>query len=363
MRKTENLKLDDVYESLYDTTDHRRKKVYCPQCGHKTLRNGRRLNAGGYHVFWACTHNMQPRTWRGERHNRKPCDLVIQVPGRDATPNDFGGVLGLMSKIHIPQIKQWLLNNDGEIHARGMKVIYEGPLFDVVRRRVTSSGVGAGLYWKRRTYERDDETLFDPNDNLFSFARSEAAHYVNYKGFQAAYLFDKGKYVELWQQDEDEEKAVFKGARCGKRMQKEIVEFCKAFEVDIPEILMRCKQERARWAAEKRKFQQDLEQHVAPRPLRLEMQHYSGETRQASFCFPHVRPATAARIEALLDEKIPFVGLSGATRTGLTFDEAQKVEDLLGIKYSVNLMRLSYSRHYDIDTAKALAKIISEDQS
>lgn len=353
---TKTLKLNDVYDYLFKTYEGVVKR-YCPQCGHKTLRQGRMHR----HIFWACTYNMQPRTWRGEKHNRKPCDLVIACDDRDATIDDYGGVLGLMSQIHVPQIKQWLLKKDETIHARGMEVIYEGPIFDVVRRR-NDNGVGAGLYWRRQTHDQENTDLFDPNIDMFWFARSEASHYVKFRGFAASYLFGKGKYVELWQQDEKEEDAVFKGKRCGKRMQAKIVEFCKAFEVAIPDILKECKSETDRWAAERKAFEKALVDHVAPAKCRMSMQHYCGERRTASFSFPSVRPSTAALIEDLTKIEIPFQGLIACTRSNLSFVEAQKVEALLGVKYRVSLRRLDYSERFNLDMAKDLAAILAQDQ-
>lgn len=356
------LKLNDVYDYLYKGDNE--VKRYCPQCGHKTLRKGRRYvrGVGERYVFWACTYNMQPRTWRGEKHNRKPCDLVIAFDDRDAEIDDFGGVLGLMSQIHIPQIQQWLLKHDPTIHARGMEVIYEGPIFDVVRRR-NDQGVGVGLYWRRQTHERENEDLFDPNNDMFWFARTEAAHHVEFRGFSASHLFANGKYCELWQQDEKEEDAVFKGKRCGKRMQAKIVDFCKAFEVAIPDILKRCKSETDRWAAERKAFEEELVSHVAPARCRISMQHYCGERRTATFSFPSVRPATAALIQDLTKIDIPFSGLISCTRSALSFDEAMKVESLLGVKYRVSLRKLDYSERFNLDMAKDLAAIIARDDS
>lgn len=359
----QDLKLSDVYDNLYSPAkDYRAAKRYCPQCGHKTLRNGtRRGDRGGFYVFWACTHNMQPRTWRGKRHDRKPCGLILAFDDRDANIEDYGGVLGLMSQIHVPQIEQFLLRKTDSVHAKGMLTIYEGPIFDVVRRRANDSGVGVGLYWKHRTYESDDETLFDPNYDMFDFARSEAAHFVDFRGFKAAYLFDKGDSVELWQQDEKEEEAVFKGGRCNKKMQAEIVEFCRAFEVAIPAILQQCKAEKDRWYREKLEFKSTLDHHVAPARLRMSMQHYCGHRKTATFSFPAVRPKTASEIADFLEITIPFSGLISANKSELSFDEAQQIEQLLGVEYRVSLRKLDWSMRFNIDQALGLAEIIARD--
>lgn len=362
----QQLKLDDVYDNLYKGDSA--VKRYCPQCGHKTLRKGERY-MGQYpnrrtRTIWACTHNMQPRTYRGEKHSRKPCDLVLAFDDRDAKIEDYGGVLGQMSRIHIPPIQSYLLEKRSDVNARGMKILYEGPLFDVVRRRNTESGVGVGLYWKAATYGEDEDDLFDPRNGAFDFARSEAAHYVMYRGFQAAYLLDRDICVELWQQGEDEEKAVFKGARCGKRMEKEIIDFCKAFEVDIPKILGEARDEDNRWKRERQEFKRTMANAVGGSSnLKVSLVHYCGERKTATFDFPSVRPSTAALIQDLTEIPLSLSGLSNATRHQISFDEAQKIERLLGVQYRVSLRALSYHKRFNIDMAVDLAKLIAEDQS
>jgi len=356
MSAAQNLKLKDVYSCLLRGNET--AKRYCPQCGHKTLRKGRRYlyEIRKELVIWACTHNMQPRTHRGKPHNLTPCDLVIAFDDRDAEIDDYGGVLGLMSQIHVPQIQQWLLKNNSDIHARGLDVLYEGPLVDVVRRR-DGDGVGVALFWRGSTWDKDDSSLFTPNNTMFEFARKEACGYVDYQGFKASYLFQEGISFDLWTKDSPEDQKVFKGSTCGKRMAAQIVEFVKGFELAIPKILMECKSEVDRWAAEERDFKATLNQR--PGGLRhMAVRHYCGERRSAALDFGVVRPYQAAQIEDLLKTSITFQGLCSANRIYVSMEEAMEIEKILGVEYRVSLRTIEYGMRFNLDMAMDMAAIL-----
>ena len=347
-------KLNDVYGYLYRGA--KRKTRYCPQCGHKTLRKGRIYQES--HIksftFWACLHNMQPRTYRGTPHGRTPCGLILAFDGAHAEIDDFGGVLGQISRIHVPQIKQWLLKNDPDIHARGMVEIYKGPLFDVVRCR-DHRGVGVKLYWRALTWDREDDNLFHPARDMFDFARSRAAHYVTYKGIPAARLFALGHRQTLWSPGD----TLFGEGNCGKRMQAQIVEFCESFEVDIPSILLECKAENDRWEREERELKAAAARAAGSKLSKLGVVSYCGETRTASIWIQAVRPIQAMEIEELLKDKISVQGLPNASRCSLTTREALAIEELLGVSINVNMNSVcGQQQRYNSDMVSDLAAIV-----
>ncbi|MGE3483521.1 MAG: hypothetical protein AB7L09_02195 [Nitrospira sp.] len=359
---TESTALQLTTKQVWDGVYKGSEKVvrHCPQCGNRTLRLGKHDNGPSFRRYecWVCTHNMQPLTYRGTKHERKPCGLVIAFSDRDAKIEDYGGVLGQMSRITESPIKLWLCQNDDSIIARGMDVLYEGPIVDVVRRR-DSDGISVAMYWRGRTWDQDNN-VFHPNDSMFDFARSEAAEYVSFRGFSAPTLFRKGTFVRLWTKpvkEGDEEKNVFKGPRCGKKMAAEIVSFVKAFEVSIKDLLVQCKSEYDRWAAERKAFLREIIDHVGAVPRGMDMWHYNGQTKLAKFRFDSVRPAQAVLLQDLLQHEIPFFGLQCVDRPQMTVEEAVKVEALLGRKYAVGLGFMQTMR-FNVEMAKDIAKIV-----
>ena len=355
------LGLNQVYDEL-----DRDETFYCPQCKHKTLRKGS-SSAGqdGWrsYVVYGCTHNMKPRTYRGKQPTGKPCDLVIAVAGRDAEISDYYDVLDELALISVPKIERWLLQNSQDIHIKGMETLYQGAYFDLVRRRSTD-GLCAALYWRAQTWDQGGDTL-DPHRAEFYACRSEAAEYVDFRGFNARYLLnDRVDSVPIWRKDEAEEEAVFPFKSLGKRNVAKLVRWCKAFERELPQLMLRCKQEYDRWKRESKSFWQAVIDHVGREPSRIEMLHYSGHTQTVSLRIDGTNLEESIKLRDTFGlEDVTFAALQGTISGGyyLDLETAQRVEQVTGRPFRTHMQSFlgkAFGHRYALQDVLTIAEIL-----
>lgn len=339
---------------------------YCPKCGRKTLCEGRRYQQGGEsitkHRFYACAYNRERNGSRSRRPAGPPCGAIIEVTDRNAEISDYGDVLAKMAKIGVSPIQQWLLENDREVSKRGMEVLYEGVILDVVRRHHNKTGVGVALYWKGQTYEREESTL-DPIDSFHSALRSEAANYVSFGTTSAKELFrDNG--VEIW--NKDNASLPFSGG-LGKKLKEKIVQFAARLERTLPRLFEECQAERRRWEIERGAFK-DAIAAITDEDT-FEVRHYSGETHTIFPVMRHVRPAEALKIAQFLGTEIKLSVLHQGRN--VTPEMAIKIEQLTEQEFTFNinhLFRLNWNeekegkkaRRLYLDEAITIAKILKE---
>jgi hypothetical protein len=266
---------------------------YCPKCGKKKLVADHEWSTSpdgnnGYFKVWKCLHNVPPRRRRYGYTPKKlgpPCGLKIQVEGRNAEIDDYDDILGKLAMIDVPQIQQYLLKEDRTVHKRGIEVIYEGTMVDLVRRR-DGDGVGVGLYWKGATYDEDPDTV-NPLDSGYHNLRTEAAQHVMFMGHGVGFLFHQNGH-NIW--EPGSVTTAFQGKSVGKRMKEKMVRWAASLENEFTSLVARCESEHARWLRERAEFDQQLRNTLGHDHSAVSVRHYCGHRRTAEVT---VRPVTA----------------------------------------------------------------------
>jgi len=331
-------------------------KFYCPKCGKKQLIESNKWTDGCYWRVWKCLHNQQGRySYRSSTKEKgPPCDLIIEAEGRHATIDDYGGILGKLSKINIPQIQQWLLENDQDVHKRGMDVLYQGPLVDVVRRR-NRHGVGVALYWRARTWDEDSDAL-DPFDNGEADAlRSRAANFVEHGGLPIGGLFARNG-MDVWRKDYHD--TIFKDRPYGKGLKKDIVAWAASLEAALPGLIATCESEDQRWTQEGTQFSSSIRQLVMRTGQGgFQMHDYCGNTKTALMHTGYVSARAALEIGQALGISFRLAILSVSPHYA-TPEEAIKIEEVLGRKMTISVSSDLRYRRFTFDEAVEVAKIL-----
>lgn len=349
------------------------QKFYCPKCGKKKLVSAYGYVGDGYHRYWRCEHNMEPKSWRGRRdwdkEKNPPCGLEIKVPGRNAEIDDYGTVIDKMANIAVPQIQQWLLKHDSDVRKKGIEVLYEGEFLDLVRRTDAGhGGLGVAIYWRAATWDRDPD-IHNPTAIENDALRAESSQHITFRGFNVAYLFD-GHSV-IWQKGEDQHDAVFKGKTLGKKLKAKLVSFAQAVEANYEKLLAKAKSESARWVEEKKAFKHAIEQVALADgrgrfPVRVD--HYCGETQTAKVRLDMVTAEQAIQVKKILGVDIQLemsfgnlhkrVSPETAVRLSALLKEDPKVKDIrFNIEEFVYGGWRSDTRRVTLDEALALSKV------
>jgi len=335
---------------------------YCPKCGKKKLKAESSYRSD-YNRIWKCWHNVPPTRRRYGSTPKKlgpPCGLIIKVEDRDAEIDDYDDVLGKLAMIDVPQIQQYLLKEDRDVHKRGIEVIYEGTMVDLVRRR-DSGGVGVALYWKAATYEQEVPDVINPFSSAYGALRSEAANHVMFRGRGVGHLFHNNGY-EIW--DKDNESLPFTGKDVGKRMRADMVSWADALEKGFDLLATRCKNEAWRWDEEQRRFEQTLRNTLPSTDQHLvRLQHYSGASQTAKLAVAAVTARQALEISKLLDRPVELQVLSQGPP--VSPEKAIEIQSLVSQTMTFDLNRdhfqASYGKtlhRFTIDEAVALARIM-----
>jgi hypothetical protein len=332
----------------------RKDKFYCPKCGKKQLIEDHEWTRGGYFRTWKCLHNQPTRRRyysKATAPKGDPCGLVIKVEGRNAEIDDYGGVLGKLAQVNVPQIQQWLLKYDQDVHKRGLEILYQGPLVDVVRRR-DKSGVGVGLYWRGRTWDEDPDILNPLNAPSL---RARAASYVTHRGHAIGGLFNRNG-TNVWHKDDDSR--IFGARSYGKKLKADIVAWATSLEQALPGIIATCKSEDERWTIEQTQFSSTVRQlvmHSGQGGFRLA--DYSGHTKTALMQMPPISPQAALKIGQALGVSFRLALLS-VNPHYVTPEEAIKIEAVLDRKIVVSISGDLRRRRFTLDEATEVAKIL-----
>lgn len=338
------------------------KYFYCPKCGNKKLIKESEWHSGGYWRTWVCKHNAKSTRYRygaPKKEKGPPCGVVIKASGRDAEIEDFHGVLGKMARINVPPIQTYLLEHDRDVHKRGLEVLYQGPLVDVVRRRHNDDGVGVALYWRKRTWDSEDDDLIDPCGTAYEALRSRAAHYIEFKGLALNYIF-AGNGSVIWEKESTD---PFPKGGLGKRTKAAIVEWVKGLEGAIPALLKQAKEEVCRWVKEKEFFQQELSRLTGGKTSTVRLHDYDGGKLTAQIVTRAVTPKELFDICKLLDYELTVPFTLGRTR-GVSLEMAIKLEETFGKKIELDSNRMFSGHHPNVmrrvtlDEARAIAGIL-----
>lgn len=309
---------------------------YCPKCGHKKLVSDHDYSGHGYYRVWVCLHNVPPGRRRYSSEPKKPlgppCGLKIKVDGRDAGIDDYDDILAKLATINVPQVQQWMLQHQRNIHKKGLEVLYEGPLVDLVRCN-DGDGVGVGLWWRGATWDTG-AGLTNPIEGSNNALRSEAAQYVMFRGLSCSTLFARNG-ADIWEPGGDDA-AVFKGKTLGKKLKERLVRFTVALERELPELIRRCKEERQRWLDEQARYEEAL--NLYGRYGGVTLSHYCGETKLGRVNVRQVRPAEAKAIEALLGIEIELNSLS-VHPVVVSVDKAIEIEKIVGTNLAFDVSR------------------------
>lgn len=333
---------------------------YCPKCGKKKLIAQRSWSSGGYFRWWKCMFNQPGRTWRSKKPDGPPCELEIRVEGRDAEIDDWDSVLGKLAQINVPQVQQWLLKHDRDVHKRGLEVLYEGTIVDLVRRR-DARGVGVALYWRADTWDTDEDVI-NPMSSDYDALRTESAQYIDFKGFNVQYLFAENGQT-IWSPNEEPETAVFKGKSVGKRLGKKLVEFTKALEVSIAGLLKKATSEQARWNSEQVAFKAALE-GICDRRL-VSLSHYNGNDGTGQIAVGMATPQQVVEINRQLGKSIKLSVEIGTFSKRLEPEKVVELTAILGKTPTYNISTIfagswrSPAERLTLDQAKTLARIMS----
>lgn len=318
------------------------EKFYCPECGKKKLVVDHQYHGNGYHRVYRCTYNEPPSTWRGRRNwnseENPPCKLVIKSPldkngnGRDAEIEDYGlaNPLSALSNARVPQIQQWLLTNDSDVRKKGIEVLYEGTMLDLVRR-TDGCGLGVAIYWRSATWDAScaKNPLHRDNDAL----RAESSGYLDFQGMRLNYLFTG--HPVIWQKGEVLQDAVFKGKTLGKKLKAKLISFAKGVEANYDKLLTKAKSEHDRWNAEAKNFREKLDAvwpkyaaRYGHRPP-VYIDHYCGETATAKVSLAKVTATQAVEIERVLGIKIKVDFSLGDHGREVTPETAVRLSELI----------------------------------
>ena len=312
------------------------KTYYCPKCGHKKLVSDHAYSGNGYYRIWVCLHNVPPERRRYSSKPRKelgpPCGLKIKAEGRDANIDDYDDLLGKLATIGVPEVQQWMLQHKRSIHKKGLEVLYQGPLVDLVRCN-DGDGVGVGLWWRGATWDTG-AGLINPTEGSNNALRSEAAQYVMFRGFSCSTLFARNG-ADIWKPGDDTA-AVFKGKSLGKKLKERLVRFAIALEQELPELIKLCKSERQRWVNEQARYEEALS--LYGRYGGVTLSHYCGERKTGRINVRQVRPAEAKAMEELLGFEIKLDALS-VHPSQVSPDQAIEIERIVGADLSFNVSR------------------------
>jgi len=346
----------DLYE--LDLT----KTYYCPKCGRKKLCSGRRWQEIGQHDrydFYGCTYNRPGKTYRAKMPSGPPCGLIIEIADRDATLDDYNDVLGRLAQINVPEIQQWLLKNKTNINKRGMEVLYEGTLVDVIRRR-DSAGVGVALYWRAETWDDDPDTL-NPFSTINGALRSNAAHYVMFRGTPVGPQFQTNG-TDVWASGNDAQ--VFTGA-LGKKLKAKIVEWAAALEKELPSLIEQCRAEDARWKAEEAHLKSAIGEIVSSGHFHIS--DYRGNTKTGGIWLRSVSPEEALSISRALNCEFKLNALVVAPHS-VSIEKAIELGKVMAptkLSFDINFLFKPYysrrdvpQRRLNLDEAVAVVKIL-----
>jgi hypothetical protein len=312
------------------------KTYYCPKCGMKKLVRDSDYVVDSWCRIYRCTHNEEPKSWRGRQNydaaKTPPCGLVIKGynedgSGRDATIDDFDQAHPLegLSYAVVPEIQKWLLRHDHNVRKKSVDVVYEGQWIDAVRRS-EGDGIGIELYWKRHTYEKDDQQLIDPLHYAFDALRSEAANHIEFQGFALSHLFTR--HPVIWTKGESEDQAVFKDKSCGKRLREKVAALVDAMEDNFVELVASARREVARWKQEREAYEAALFDAAGDR---ITVRHYSGETLNATLAMDRVTPREVDRINNEFGLNIKLGATLGNCHS-LEPLKLQELVDMIGAK-------------------------------
>ena len=322
------------------------KTYYCPKCGKKKLVADSEYSDGRHNRIWRCLFNVPVRRRYGS--NAKPpgtpCGVVIKADGRDAEIDDYDDVLAKLATINVPQVQQWMLQHQRNIHKKGLEVLYEGPLVDLVRCN-DGDRVGAGLYWRGATWD-GDSGLLNPIEGKHNALRCESAHYVKFRNFACSTLFAHNG-AAIWEPNEDKD-AVFSGKTVGKRLKDKLARFVVSLEKEVPGLIEQCKSEQQRWSDERSRYEERLAA-VLGNVGGLWVNHYSGESKRALINIRQVRPAEAKAIGELLGFEVKLNVLSVSPHA-VSPETASEIERVVGQPLTVDIARY-FGRHYGNDSS------------
>ena len=267
------------------------KKYYCPKCGKKKLIQKRASVAGGFWNVWICEAGKPPDNPRWEKNYGPICGLRIQVVGRNAKISDYDDPLGKLAQVAVPSVQQWMLESQPTIAKRGIEVLYEGPLLDVVRRSEEGK-LGVGLYWRAQTWDPSSVNPF-----TYMCLSTESANHVFFENIAVRTIFEQGNGFDVWRKDS--ESHIFTG-NLGKKLKKGIVGFAQRLEKALPELITKCDAEFNRWQREKQELVSTLNNIKGITSDGVTVRHYNGHTKTAKVVFRRVTPEEALEVSEII---------------------------------------------------------------
>jgi len=311
-------------------------RFYCPRCGQKKLekvyaRVKRPNGQSSWHYTLVCSHNSRPKTWRGRQNydpdKTPPCGLVIEVPGRDATLDDYDNVLYQVSAAALPEIQRYLFRQGESIHKRGFEVLYEGTLIDVVRVRHDShDGVVVLGYWHGNTWDKSKSSpdTLSKHHEAGSYIKVPTPDHPEGVALQDIIL---NPAIKLWHKDKD---YLFTGSY-GLKLKNRIINWVKRLETQWETLHATHINETNRWDREEKEFQHALDK--AKGTVSLHIRHYSGANYTARlYINGKVDVDSIERAAKFLGTATPSFKLL-QQGSALNIDQVRKIQESSGETY------------------------------